>query len=261
MNIVKAVLIRIVPIAMGVVAYAPDAAYGQQTVITISAPEPADALSMLASGTSADMRQAATVIRAAFRKDRADGEVIRVGNYEKYSAHQRQQLLDGLERIAIGTGVPHTSTAPDRALAILNTIAFDPAVDVAEESEIPGRLLRIYSRTTSRAVRSLAVLMLGDVASLTPPETPQILELLEEIATTAPLTMNAIGHQVWAPEQVRAQTAIDALVNAGPQGISVLRRLHEDRSVNDAAARAALDAYAARGFPLERRGPIRPPGR
>jgi hypothetical protein len=85
---------------------------------------------------------AASVITAAFRQ-----------NYCEYSDAARQELLDGLERIA-RDDTEHAGQNRRRmtaAFSVLAVIALDPTITAPEAGEIPIRLLRIYRESAKLA--------------------------------------------------------------------------------------------------------------
>lgn len=193
--------------------------------------EPSEALANLASGEGA----ATTVITAAFRQ-----------NYEAYSDAERQDLLDGIERMARGEvdgEEKEGRRSVTRAFAALRTIGLDPEISAPEAREIPARLLRIYRESDRHLSKSLAVLRLGEMLGRYPEHADDIEEVMVSVAS-AP----------FSSDRVHPQTALDALRRGGEAGIPVLRRLHEQSAVQHPGSLAYLRKLAERGFPLERVG-------
>lgn len=204
--------------------------------IEITALRPQEALSKLESGDQRTLNGAAAVITAAFGQ-----------NLDKYTPAQRRELLDGVERLALGQA--DTGEAPERAVrtafAILNTLALDPSIKPVERREIPGRLMRIFHQSQSRECRTLAVYSLGEILASAPTEAPAIGRILTSVASGSP-----------GPGSVPPRAALDALLNAGEQGVPLLRWLHDEGSVQDAEVRAFLNEHARRGYPVRRKGGV-----
>jgi len=204
---------------------APTDAAGQVRILTA---DPATALARLESGEPGQISEASVVIKAAFRS-----------NYDRYSAAQRQQLLQGVERIARGEAGADDlgiTRGVRTAFAILSSIALD-TVSVPEDGDIARRMLRIYQQTSRLDSKALSVSSLGRIASRYPAERAEIDSLLFSVAS-APFT----------PDRVHPRTAIDALLSAGDVGLPVLRRLHEQRAVRDRATALFLRGIAERGY-------------
>lgn len=183
-----------------------------------------------------DRWYATSLITAAFRE-----------RYRAYSDTERQELLDGVERIARSARETIHDPSVTTAISILAIIALDPSIAAPESREIPRRLMRIYRETDRVNVRSLAIMRLGDMLAVFPEESEEIAEVLTSVAS-AP----------FSPGQVHPMIAIDALRNAGEAGLPALRRLHEDNLVQDPATRAHIQALAKNGFPArESKSPLR----
>lgn len=234
----------------------PEKAAAQRSTVTINVLEPAEALAKLASGERTAVRGATNVISAAFSNDVRDGDLLRVGNYDRYTDTQREELLDGLERMASGD-----LEVPRRALQGAHTsvtIIMHPKAPTPDrwKREIPRRLLRIYrgSQTNqNRTAKALVVSSLGDALGLGPPEAPAIEQALYEVAT-GPSVPDSPG---W----VAPESAVQALIHSGQAGVPTLRRLHEEGEVQDMMLTARLRILAEDGYPVRRRwAPGGPPG-
>ncbi len=223
---------RALSAALVLLLSAATAAYTQVIDRTeVRAYEPSVALELLASA-----RPGGSTIVAAFAE-----------NYAKYTDAQRQQLLDGVERIARGEVEGPELTirrAITMSFSILSAIALYPAVVAPEAREIPARLLRIYRQSDRVDAKALALMRLGDMLLLSPREAPEIIRLLEAVASAPP----EVG-------KVSPRTALDALRNAEEAGIPSLRRLYAQDLVKDPIAQMELHDLARRGFPVS---PVRP---
>lgn len=195
--------------------------------------EPAKILGYLESGEQEAMLGVYAATRAAFRQ-----------HYEKYTDAQRQELLDGLERVARGEVEGpelNREVAIRSATVLLELIGTDTTVVAPEAREIPRRLLRVHHQTKDPHIRSSILLTLGDLVQIDPPEAPEILALLAKYLTAPPDR---------GPDDVPPATALDALIDAGAAGVPVLRRLHEEGAVKDPVADMSLRYHARMGYPV-----------
>jgi hypothetical protein len=190
-------------------------------------------LAMLSSGDPDRLNSASIRIMRAFQMDHA-----------AYSNADRQRLLDGMERVALGeagTGELARTRALRVAFSMLRVIALD-TFPTGEDAGIALRVLRIYEQ--SPRARGLAVSLLADFLA----HYPQYQSEIEALLFTAASTPQVPG--------VAPQTVIDALTRAGDPGIALLRRLHDENAVRDGNAAMYLRELARRGYP--RQGPPGP---
>lgn len=155
--------------------------------------------------------------------------------YEEYTAADRQELLDGIERLARG-GMDPPRPGTSRAFAIFESIVRIEA-DLAEAREVPDRVIRVFKESEDVVARSLAVRLMGRLYPHVPEARAQFRQLLIEVA---------IGLHL--PDRVQPLTAIDALQYGGEPAIPILRQLHEEELVHDRAARVRLRHLGERGY-------------
>lgn len=204
----------------------------ERVTIEIAVLPPTEAIALLESPDQRVLNSAVTVIAAAFRE-----------NATAYSPAERLALLDGLESLVRGVRAEERSERSIRAaFAILQILALDPGIQAVERQQIPGRLMRIYHRSTVPIVQTMAVYNLGEVLAQTPVEAPAIGRVLMTIAQSRPSTAG-----------VPPRVGLDALVQAGNAGVPFLRRLFEEGNVEDPDVRAFLAEHARKGYPVKGR--------
>jgi hypothetical protein len=195
-------------------------------------------------------RGAIRVITAAFMHDVEEGNVLKVGNYTRYTAAQRREFLDGLEAVALGTAAPDGPTrarGQRQAAMMLAAVGLGPDITAPERHEIPRRLLRVFEESRDREARQAAASWLGDLLALAPPESPRIVAALMRAA-------RASG----AEARIDPSVAVQALMFGGEIGNNAMRRLHEEGGVHGESARMWLNSHARHGFPVRRRYPVAP---
>lgn len=207
---------------------------------------PAEALSMLASGEPRALNEASAAIGAAFARDVNSSEAVVVGNYNQYTDDQREDLLDGLERIARGDRLSGDVVSNRKAIAAAHAVLLGlmhprAATPQAYKRRIPGLLVRIYQEAQEQPAEALTVSDLGYALGERPAEASAIEEILYKVASAQPSSTS-----------VPPQAAIEALENAGPAGVATLRRLHEQNAVRDMMARAHLAKLAENGYPVRK---------
>jgi hypothetical protein len=200
-----------------------------QGITKFAVKDPSIALQQFASPSEHLRNGGMNVIFGAFER-----------NYSAYTASQRQVLLDGLTSMASD---PRTGSEPlnirvmTRSFAMLRTIAMDTAIHAGEAQQIGARLLRIY-RTSPRVLsRSMAVLQMGELLDKGWAETAAMEHVLRVVAS-APR----------GPDSVHPETAVTALLKAGPRGSAILRDLYTSDSARDPRVRAHLRGLAKYGF-------------
>lgn len=195
--------------------------------------EPSKLLAQLASGDLMTRARASNLIAYAFG-DR----------FDYYSDADRQLLLDGVERVARGDFDDDSSTLNPSLNGMSRLIGLvAPAVPESVRREVPTRVIRIYEETGRRSVRSAAVTWMGHMICMFPghPDARRMLGILEDVASAPAPAENGVF----------ADTAIEALLIAGPRGVPVLRRLNAEGRVRSLQAAAWLRELARIGFPRD----------
>lgn len=177
-------------------------------------------------------------IRSAFEMD---------GNYARYTDAERQQFLDGLERIA-SVGVDQD--ARSRAFLELTLIGAHTNSLAPQAREVPGRLLRIYAQTQIRESKWAAISILGEVLRTSPRQSPEIIKLLVSLIKQPVTTQETLeGTQQYETENVAPYQALDALFSACQVAVPVLRELYAARdAIPDDETRARIEQVAETGF-------------
>lgn len=166
-------------------------------------------------------------------------------HYSSYTDAQRQQLLDGLDRIARGDVDADEVTvrrAMSRAFSALTVVGLDSTgnpTGIPEGREIPARVLRIYRETGRVEAKGMVIGSLRELIPRYPgPPAQEMMDLLVSVATAPE----------WTPDMVVPSEAIFQLLMMGGPAIPVLRRLHEEGAVKDVEARVFLREMAKRGY-------------
>ncbi len=148
---------------------------------------------------------------------------------EQYPAGTVQELLSGLERLAL-----QSTSSRVRADAALQLGT--PGLRTARNA-MPGtvtRLLRVYRQSSDPLVRGVVIARLASVA-----ERRDAIEFIRSVALQDPSQQDFPG---------AAFHAIATLVAMDEDGRMVLRELHEKQLVKDLDARSGLAEWAKRGF-------------
>lgn len=202
---------------------------------------------------------ASGLIVLAFREGGTDvAGRARPGCRSRMTDAERARLLDRIEAVARGEvrgdvvgDELRRSRAVREAFATLRVIGLDLASTVPEAGMIPGRVLRLYRESPGRASKALAVGLLGDLLALDPPEAPEIIEILTEVASRPVGSTVGRPSPAPAPGAVHPDDAIRALLRACDVGLPVLRRLHEHRLVKAPMTAEWLRHLAEQGFTRE----------
>ncbi len=158
------------------------------------------------------------------------------------------QSLDSLEEVAL-TGT--TFRARQHAVSTITSIGIGqgncvrgPAPTDVKYPGLVRRLASIFWRSQDTELRrSILALMLWQV------ECTDAVEFLAEVAQQAPSASEKYTGTVRDGVRVTLQAdAVSILLNFGPRGEQVLRRLHSQGSVRDSSARASLDSLSRNGF-------------
>lgn len=203
------------------------------------APEAAEVLARIEQG---DIRSIS--IRSAFEMD---------GNYAQYTDAERQQFLDGLERIARAGADQSARSAVFLELTLIGT---HPNGKAPQAREVPRRLLRIYEQTTIRESKWAAISILGEILPSAPAESAKITELLISLVKQPVTTQQTIeGTQQYQTETVAPYQALDALFSACGVAVPVLRQLYATRDdIPDDETRARIEEAGEQGFDPARFG-------
>lgn len=211
--------------------------------------EPAEMLARLESGKV----NVSVGITEAFKGDRQiNDSTLILGNYDRYTDAQRDEILDGVERIAQGVegGGLTVANAKMEAFSVLSALANDP--ELSETYEIPDRLLRIYDHAKTDDVRGTVVWALGRVLRNSPTASPRIVKLLVSLVNQ-PVVIRHRGFMHGSVQvaggPVHPDDAVDALLSACEAGVPVLRQLQANRgAIKLDAVRARVDSLARAGF-------------
>jgi hypothetical protein len=193
--------------------------------------EPARALELLRSTDPEDRSEAMAMLRSAFHE-----------NFDRYAPAQRRLILDGVEQVARGDFDRGDQRPSADARLILRGL-LGREVPGPHLTELPARLLRIYHGAADEGSLRFSTISIMAQYTCLHPNHPRVQDMLNVMAELAVAPT--------APDRVFPDMAIDMLLLAGPRGVRVLQRLHDEQAVQDTRARVYLRELARKDFPRE----------
>jgi hypothetical protein len=147
---------------------------------------------------------------------------------EKYPQLSIEELLGGLEQLALSDPSPDVRSAAAMVLAAPGNREFPRTVPVFE------RMARAYRLSSDNTVKAMIAMNMARIA-----ERQEALAFLEQLATTPTDKL---------PYNYAAGEAVHYLSGMGQEGSDVLRSLDAAGAVRDAEAKRALAYLAGRSY-------------